>query len=279
MSGTWVVTIVHGRRDHLRRQRKGLLRSTHRPAGHVIVAMDDDLTSADVDEGIPTRILEVDTASEGLPLAAARNRGAQEAIAAGCELMVFLDVDCIPAPELLERYEAAARRHPRALLSGPVTYLPPAGPGGYDLEELWSLGSPHPARPAPATGQVLAGGDHRLFWSLSYAVTPATWDVVGGFDEAYVGYGGEDTDFGQRARAASVDLAWVGGAEAFHQHHGSSRLPVEHVVDVVRNATIFQRRWGWWPMLGWLEAFETRGLVERVGGDWRLSVSGSAGPR
>ena len=48
-----------------------------------------------------------------------------------------------------------------------------------------------------------------------------------------------------------------------------SRPPVEHVDDIVRNAEIFRRRWGATPMLGWLEAFEERGLVERdAAGRW-----------
>ncbi len=109
---------------------------------------------------------------------------------------------------------------------------------------------------------------HELFWSLSFAATPTTWDRCGGFDEAYVGYGGEDTDFGQRARAAGVDLAWVGGADAFHQHHPVSRPPVEHVDDILRNGAVFRARWGWWPMVGWLKEMEGMGLVRRDGDAW-----------
>ena len=48
-----------------------------------------------------------------------------------------------------------------------------------------------------------------------------------------------------------------------------SRPPVEHVDDIVRNAEVYRRRWGVTPMLGWLEAFEERGLVRRGGrGEW-----------
>ena len=50
------------------------------------------------------------------------------------------------------------------------------------------------AQPAGWPTQLAAEDEYRLFWSLSFAVTG---DVVrvGGFDEAYEGYGGEDTDF------------------------------------------------------------------------------------
>jgi hypothetical protein len=39
-------------------------------------------------------------------------------------------------------------------------------------------------------------------------------------------------------------------------------------VDILRNAELYQSRWGTTPMLGWLEAFEERGLVRRDGGRW-----------
>ena len=101
----------------------------------------------------------------------------------------------------------------------------------------------------------------RLFWSLSFALDASTWALVGGFDEAYLGYGGEDTDFGQRAGVAGVPLWWVGGASAYHQWHPVSDPPVEHVQDIVRNANRFREQWGWFPMQGWLTAFEARGLA------------------
>ncbi|MCW2811002.1 MAG: glycosyltransferase family 2 protein, partial [Friedmanniella sp.] len=116
-------------------------------------------------------------------------------------------------------------------------------------------------RPVPAPGQLTTGGDHRLFWSLSFATTAATWRRVGGFAEAYEGYGAEDTDFGCRARTAGVPLTWVGGAEAFHQWHPGESPPQNHLDDILRNGAIFARRWGWWPMEGWLAAFVERGLI------------------
>jgi hypothetical protein len=84
---------------------------------------------------------------------------------------------------------------------------------------------------------------------------------VGGFCEAYEGYGGEDTDFGQLARRAGVELCWVGGAWAFHQHHATATPPTQHLHDILRNAALFHRRWGWWPMIGWLNEFAAAGLA------------------
>ena len=80
--------------------------------------------------------------------------------------------------------------------------------------------------------------------------------------------GGEDTDLGRTAIARGVGLGWVGGARAYHQHHPVSSPPVEHLDDILRNGRLFHERWGEWPMTGWLEEFERRGLVRREDGHW-----------
>jgi hypothetical protein len=239
---TAVITIVAGRHDHLRRQRAALDPAVH----HVVVAMGDERCHAPGAD-----VIGVASTPQGLPLAHARNAGARHALQAGAELLVFLDVDCIPGPRLLERYQAVGSAP--ALLCGPVAYLPPNG----SLDE----GRPHPARPVPPEDGVLRDGDHLLFWTLSFAINAGTWRRVGEFCEDYVGYGGEDTDYGQLARRAGVGLWWVGGAWAYHQHHATQAPPVQHRDDILRNAAVFHRRWGWWPMEGWLTAFAERGLA------------------
>ena len=259
-----VITIVAGRHQHLVRQRAALDPSVH----HVVVGMGDgEAGRLRALLGDCADVIGVPSTPCGLPLAQARNAGARHALAAGAELLVFLDVDCIPGPDLLSRYAAAAAPEP-ALLCGPVAYLPPAPPGGYPASGLRALADPHPARPVPPEDGVLTGGDHTLFWTLSFAVTRDTWHRVGAFCEDYVGYGGEDTDYGQSARRAGVGLTWVGGAWAYHQHHPTQSPPVQHLDDILRNAAIFHRRWGWWPMEGWLTAFAERGLVGFEGGRW-----------
>jgi N-acetylglucosaminyl-diphospho-decaprenol L-rhamnosyltransferase len=258
MSGTAVVTVVHRRREHLARQRVTLARSTAPAVDHVVVAMDDpELAAADwCSAALPRSPL-------GLPLAAARNLGAEVALDHGADVLVFLDVDCLVDPALVQAYAAVVRDEPGTVWSGPVTYLDPPPADGYDLTDLAALDSPHPARPAPAIGERIHGADPDLFWSLSFACSADAWLRTGGFCEDYVGYGGEDTDFARLGVDAGLDLGWVGAARAFHQWHPVSRPPVEHVEDILRNAELYRSRWGTTPMLGWLEAFEERGLVRR----------------
>jgi GT2 family glycosyltransferase len=260
---TAVVTVVHGRADHLRRQLDGTGRSTRIPHLHVVVAVDDPgITEVVSFSGWPAEVLHFDGGDGPLPMAEARNAGALAATDSGADLLVFLDVDCIPGRTLISRYHdvASGCEHRDALLCGAVTYLPPPGPGGY-AANLDDVADPHPARPTPAEGEVIEAVDYDLFWSLSFALTASTWRRIGGFCNEYRGYGAEDTDFGQTAAAAGVPMRWVGGAHAFHQYHPVSDPPVEHLHDIVRNAAIFYERWGRWPMESWLNAFHDRGLI------------------
>jgi GT2 family glycosyltransferase len=262
-----VITPVAGRHRHLTLQRRGLQRSTVPVQSHVVVGMGDREAAvlAATQAGPPVTAIQLAVPDGRLPLARARNVGAEAAINSGAELLVFLDVDCIPASTLVARYVQCALEDsgPR-LLCGPVAYLPPPPPEGYDVDDLDRLSEvaePHPARPAPAEDQTVRDGDPRLFWSLSFAVRRDMWARIGGFCEQYRGYGGEDTDFGQLAAAAGVRLDWTGGAAAFHQFHPTSDPPLQHLDDIIANARIFFGRWGWWPMEGWLSAFERLGLA------------------
>jgi GT2 family glycosyltransferase len=262
---TAVITVVHGRADHLRRQLEGLADNILAPDMHVVVALGDPAVADVVTESGSAAMILDHPASHPLPVAGGRNLGAAAAVREGVELLIFLDVDCIPAVELVDRYHTVAGRpeHRDALLCGPVTYLDPPGPGGYALSEIRARPNPHPARPAPEDGTVVATTDYGLFWSLSFAVSVATWHRIGGFCELYRGYGGEDTDFAQCAADQEVPMRWVGGAHAYHQHHPVSDPPVEHLDDILRNANIFHQRWGWWPMEGWLSFFVADGHIYR----------------
>lgn len=229
---------------------------------HVVVTMADPPLAAGLRNEATVEVVELSGDRSRLPVAEARNTGAAAARALGAELLVFLDVDCLPDAALVGRYQAAAEDQAAAgsLLCGPVAYLPPPPEDGYVLDQLAGH-PPHAARPSPNPGELRTDGDPRLFWSLSFAVTAGTWRRVGGFDERYAGYGAEDTDFAMAAAQAGVPLSWVGGATAYHQWHPTQSPPTQHLTDILRNGRLFASRWGWWPMEGWLAAFAERGLV------------------
>lgn len=278
---TAVLTPAHRRHIHLLNQVDGLGMGTRSPDLHVVVAMDDvDLARRRLPittDRWRTEIPTLRTTPAGLPVAAARNLAARTAIELGAEVLVFLDVDCIPGPRMLQAYvdavEHGAGSEP-ALWCGEVKYLGPPPPVGYPVGALDALATANEGRPSLRPGEVLPEPQFERFWSLSFAMSAHDWSASGGFCEDYVGYGAEDTDFGQVVQAAGGSLTWLGGATAYHQHHESHDPPLAHVESVVRNAGIFHDRWGWWPMLGWLHEFERRGLArpDAATGRWMVAA-------
>ncbi|WP_257478701.1 glycosyltransferase [Acidipropionibacterium jensenii] len=281
-----VVVIAHGRHDHLRRTLRSLALGELLPDQVVVVAMADPMVASlveDLELPMAVRVVDLDADPARLPLAAARNVGARSAHASR---LVFLDVDCLASPALLRAYRdaldhLAAPGGGPVVVAGPVTYLPEGWHEGSEDELDWAvvsaLRNPHAARPDPPAGDLLREDRFELFWSLSFAVTRGDLARIGGFDESYEGYGGEDTDFAERLRASGGGLWWVGGADAYHQHHPVSTPPVEHLDDILRNVGVFQQRWGRPCMDGWLDAFATLGLAVRdADGTWRRT--GDADP-
>ncbi len=250
--GASVCTLVRGREDRLRRLMQGLARQSAPPRELVIAWMQTEPASGLPDPGCPVRHVLVP--GEPMPLAAARNRAAE---AASGDLLVFLDVDCIPSPGLVAAYAAAAEAA-RGLFLGEVLYLPP---GAVDPDDLDRLGRRHPARPAvPETG-LRREPDAGQLWGLSFALPAAGWHAVGGMDESFTGYGGEETDLAARLAGAGLATYWVGGARAYHQHHPVHVPPLQHFAAILANAARFHARHGGWCMTYWLDQFRAAGLI------------------
>jgi N-acetylglucosaminyl-diphospho-decaprenol L-rhamnosyltransferase len=276
MTRVAVVTLAHGRQEHLEAQHESLARGSRRPDIYVVAAMDDPRLRAETRWGLRRELVRLARQPLGLPLAAARNRGVTEALSRGADVVVLLDVDCLAGRDLVAAYADACSDHQQTVWSGPVTYLGLPTPDGYPLDRLDLLDDPHPARPDPGRGQLLSNTEPDLFWSLSFAVSASGWRRVGGFCEDYVGYGGEDTDFGRLVVGRGLEHGWLGDARAYHQWHPVSSPPVEHLEDVLRNASLYHQRWGAWPMQGWLEQFEEKGLAVHEQGRWvRAAAEGS----
>ena len=249
-----VLTLVHSRRTHLANLIRGLEASSLVPQGLWVVHMNEPPGTYSSPR-FPVTPLQVSDPG-GLPLAKARNR----ATAIDPEApWVFLDVDCIPAHDLLAHYRDALGTQPDALHMGQVRYLPEgANRPGWSEATLYGRGVEHPlTRFRNGPGSTLP---HHVFWSLNFACTGRVFTRVGGFDEGYQGYGGEDTDFAFRARRAGVPL-FDNAAMAFHQYHPTYDPPLNHFADIVANAQRFHSHWGVWPMEGWLRAFCEQGLL------------------
>ena len=252
-----VLTIARGREAHLRNLVLGLERQTCPPAELLIGVMQEE----PYDDLPPTRfpIRQIPVLGGELPLAAARNAVARHA---ACDALAFLDVDCIPAPDLVADY--AARVAPGTGLSmGEVRYLPEGVAGeGWTHEKLEREGVEHADRVVTLREAVEPCEDYRCFWSLNFAIHRDDFKRAGGFDERYRGYGGEDTDFGRTLVERGVAIGWMRGARVFHQFHAHCMPPVHHLESIVRNAELFADKWGHRTMDHWLHCFGLLGLVE-----------------
>jgi len=236
---------------------------TRRPDELVIAWMQDaphdDLPAI----GLPVR--HVIVPGEPMPLAAARNRAAE--VATG-ETLVFLDVDCVASPTLVASYVAAAEAHPRALFLGEVLYLPGGAiEGPLDFGRLDAVGVRHPAKPAMPASGTRREPDAGELWGLSFALARADYRAIGGMDEGFVGYGGEETDFAARLAAAGIEFRWTAAARAYHQHHAVHVPPLHQFEAILRNAARFHARHGRWCMDYWLGQFRDAGLI-----DWHAAA-------
>ncbi|UZK68960.1 galactosyltransferase-related protein [Sphingomonas sp. S1-29] len=255
-------TLGRGRADHLVNLVHGLNRQATPPAELVIGVMQETPYTLPA-TAFPAR--QIMMASDTLPLAAARNAAARTATG---DRIAFLDIDCIPDPDFVGDH-AARLGDQDALVMGEMLYLPAgATDDGIDYARFDRIAELHSERAGPPEGLLGPCRDYRCFWSLNFSMRRDRFLALGGFDESFVGYGGEDTDFGRSVATAGVPIFWARGARAYHQYHPHHMPPVHHVESVVANARRFHDKWGEWTMQHWLRAFVLMGLIARRGDDY-----------
>ncbi len=260
-----VLTLARGRDEHLRNVVRGLARQSCQPVELVVGVMQDDFYDDLPATPFPIRQIRVIAAE--LPLAAARNAVAK--VATG-EILIFLDVDCIPAPSLVEDY-CRETGPGDGMTMGEVLYLlAGATAPGWTTVQFDAAGIRHSDRQGPPDGTRRQCEDYRCFWSLSFAMHRLDWGLSGGFDERFSGYGGEDTDFGRTLHEKDIPIWWIRGARAYHQYHPHCMPPVHHVRSILRNTELFASKWGNRTMEHWLHAFRLMGLIENTRSGLRI---------
>jgi GT2 family glycosyltransferase len=142
-------------------------------------------------------------------LAAARNRGAEEA---RHEVLIFLDDDVAAGPQLVAAHLAAHERVPDVIVQG---YTPIPIRGGSRGATLVYARSYQQL----IAELVRSPGQQWPLWSGNISVRRSTFERIGGFDAVvFRQYGGEDTDFGLRAAGLGVRLLFEPGALGEHRH-------------------------------------------------------------
>ncbi|MCP2160952.1 glycosyltransferase family 2 protein [Williamsia serinedens] len=195
---------------------------TH-PATRLQVVVADDGSSVPPDVGALEGTVVVRQEDRGFRAAAARNLGAR---AADGSVLCFLDADTVPEPTYVDRavrlsagaadVVAVGRRRHADLAGWSPSRLLEWFDGGAAPTELTE---PRWLRDAYRESDDLLHADHRSYRHVISAVLTCERDffwAVGGFDEGFVGYGGEDWEFAARAWERGGVLAHVAEAVAWH---------------------------------------------------------------
>ena len=259
-SNVSVLTYGRGRDEQLANLMLGLESQTITPTELIICHLKPQAYSGLPETSFPVRQIHVSSAEDDLPLAAARNAAAK---AAASSNLVFLDIDCIPAPRMVEDYTAALT-HWDGILVGDVRYLREGGNApGWTPHTLMLASEVHVERRLPPKEGIEPCADYRAFSSMSFAMRKKLFLESGGFDEQYSGYGAEDSDFSRKIAELGIAIGWCAGATSFHQFHLQHRPPVHRLRSVLKNNAIYRDKWGEDTMEHWLRAFERLGLVRR----------------
>lgn len=197
-----VITVTHGRRALVVHKAEALARQSlpaERFEWRVLANGDPEAADALRALELPFRtvVLESDA---NLPIAAARNRAAADARS---PLLLMSDDDVLPGPSCLSVHLEAQRAHPGSVMVGALR-LPESLRAGRRREPF--------ERAAAVAGRALWINATGANTSLPRAL----FERVGGYDERYVLYGGEDPDLAWRLRAEGVRFRYLPGAWAHH---------------------------------------------------------------
>ncbi|WP_170981571.1 glycosyltransferase [Nocardioides dongxiaopingii] len=210
-----VVLAHHEQPAQLERTLAALGRQT-RPPDEVVVADDGSREAPVVPPGV--RLVRQD--DDGFRLAAVRNLGVA---ASTGELLVLLDADTTPEPDFVARMVALPEALPETLVVGRRRHadLAATGPGEAVERVAPALALPEPAwlRTAyDATRDLLDADEtgHRFAIGAVLACSRWWYDELGGFDETFTAYGGEDWELAHRSWTAGGLLAHRADAVAWH---------------------------------------------------------------
>lgn len=212
------VIVAHfDQQPQLDRTLAALQRQSH-PAGLLEIIVADD--GSPEPPRAPAGVTIVRHEDRGFRLAAVRNLGARRATG---DVLCFLDADTTPEPDFVARIArlpslapdvVAVGRRRHAALDGLPTDAPIelAGPEHAIAEPAW-------LREAYRGSRDLRDGDARAYRFVIGAVLACSrwlFDDVGGFDETFEAYGGEDWEWAHRAWQGGAALAHIPDAVAWH---------------------------------------------------------------
>jgi GT2 family glycosyltransferase len=238
-----VIIPVYNRVELLRRTLAGIMVQRGYPAHFISVVVADDGSEATADLALAVeeaaarlRITMVRQEREGYGAGRARNLGAA---AAQADVLLFVDADCLPDPELVAGHMAWHHRADNLVVIGSRQHVDSTAlgaeqiaDGSVDIRRL--VKGDHPADEdfAPEdwrgtfyrrTGQLRHGNEaFRSLLTGNCSLRRERFLEAGGFSADFRRWGGEDTELGWRLFAAGLFFVPANRAAVYHQQQEES---------------------------------------------------------
>jgi GT2 family glycosyltransferase len=208
------VIVAHYRQPEQLARTLQALRAQDYPADLLEVIVADD--GSPEPPVVPADVAVVAHADVGFRLAAVRNLGVGRSTG---DILVFLDADTSPEPAFVRELTRLPALSYDVVTVGRRRHADLAG--SPSLEAALDRELPEPAwlRDAYARSRNLLDADDRSYRYVIGAVLSCSrrfFAEVGGFDESFTAYGGEDWEWTYRAWIRGAVLAHVPGAVAWH---------------------------------------------------------------
>jgi len=192
-----------------------------------VVVADDGSTDGTVEwleeqkDRYPFCLRFITRAHDGYRLASLQNLGARQATG---ERLLFTNADVVHCPASVQSHSVFPSNMVGA---GIIKSISAAGVAKvamesiFDFSKLLKLAEEFPeSRTNMAYGRYDLNTNPIVVWGGNFSVSRKSFDAVGGFDEAYVGWGGEDADFTRRCqKQASCLIGWADGSIVYHLAH------------------------------------------------------------
>ncbi len=182
----------------------------------------------------------------GAPVA--RNQGMQEAVKTEIDFIYCLDNDLTIDPDAIGALLSVLARDPKIAMAGSLIFLQNEPDvifsAGHNLD--WTQNLVHTL----GSGQKQRG-QFRDIWDVGYVGSGAVLirtDFIrkhGVFDESYIGYGYEDTEYGYRANRLGYRVVCCADSKVWHRPHSNiGRYSFRKKYLETRNAIRFIKKYG-----------------------------------
>lgn len=208
----------------LQRTLAGIAAQTTPPDEVIVVddGSDDDIAAGVAAITLPVPVTVLRRERSGYGAGAARNLGAAQATS---EVLLFLDADCLPAPGLVAGHLAWQRRADNLVVVGGRrfadtgrTRLDDLAAGTADLDAITVPRTDWRDRLVRRSTRLRHGTEaFRAVLSGNLSLMATLFDAVGGFDEGFTTWGGEDTELGWRLWQSGAFIIPDDAAFILHQ--------------------------------------------------------------